>query len=177
MTKVLENLNKKERIFLSLIFLITFGLLISDVWEDLEAGSSWSHVGAETIILVLSVMGFFIIWSRNIVYKKDLTELKIDLQKAKSDLNSYKQRSEKYVKGLSDTIDKQMDAWGLTKAEKEITLLILKGLTNKEISDIRETSERTVRQQLTAIFQKSNLTTRLEISAFFLEDLLVISED
>jgi hypothetical protein len=38
----------------------------------------------------------------------------------------------------------------------------------------RNTSEKTVRQQASAIYQKSNLSSRSELSAFFLEDLLVI---
>ena len=40
---------------------------------------------------------------------------------------------------------------------------------------MRETSERTVRQQSLAVYRKAGLTGRAELSAFFLEDLLAPS--
>jgi DNA-binding NarL/FixJ family response regulator len=54
-----------------------------------------------------------------------------------------------------------------------VALLLLKGLAHKEIADARETSERTVRQQSLAIYRKAGLSGRAELSAFFLEDLLL----
>jgi len=60
-----------------------------------------------------------------------------------------------------------------TPAEREIALFILKGLSAKEIADLRDTSERTIRQQAQAIYSKANLSGRAALSAFFLEDLLV----
>ncbi len=70
-------------------------------------------------------------------------------------------------------IDRQLTKWGLTASEKEIALLLLKGLSLKEIASIRETSERTVRTQSLAIYQKAGINGRAELAAFFLEDLLV----
>jgi DNA-binding CsgD family transcriptional regulator len=59
----------------------------------------------------------------------------------------------------------------LTLAEKETALLILKGLSNKEIAGIRSASELTVKQQTNAIYKKSGLSSRAQLIAFFLEDL------
>ena len=50
---------------------------------------------------------------------------------------------------------------------------MLKGLSHKEIADIRATSETTIRQQALAVYRKSDLRSRAELSAFFLEDLLL----
>jgi hypothetical protein len=49
---------------------------------------------------------------------------------------------------------------------------LLKGFSHKEIARLRRTSEMTVRQQATAVYQKSGLGGRAELSAFFLDDLL-----
>lgn len=173
MTKVLANLEQKERLILTFIFLIIFGLLVMDVYEDIESGASLMHVGFEAFIMVLSVVGVILQWSLFFSQRKDIQSLNFDLGKARSDLNKYKEETRKFVEGLSQQIDRQLSDWELTKAEKDITLLILKGLSNKEIGEVRSTSERTVRQQVTSIFQKSNLKSRLELSAFFLEDLLI----
>ena len=70
-------------------------------------------------------------------------------------------------------IDEQLDKWGLTSAEKEVAFLLLKGLSSKEIAHIRNTAEKTARVQSMAIYSKSGLANRSELSAFFLEDLLV----
>jgi DNA-binding CsgD family transcriptional regulator len=80
------------------------------------------------------------------------------------------------VKGLGAAIDAQFDRWGLTAAEREVAMLMLKGLSHKEIAAVREASERTVRQQARAIYAKANLSGRAALSAFFLEDLLLPAE-
>lgn len=53
-----------------------------------------------------------------------------------------------------------------------MALLLLKGLSNKEIAAVRAASERTVREQARSIYSKTELTGRAALSAFFLEDLL-----
>ncbi|MGE3975871.1 MAG: helix-turn-helix transcriptional regulator, partial [Bdellovibrionales bacterium] len=49
----------------------------------------------------------------------------------------------------------------------------LKGLSLKEIAGVRNTTEKTARVQSTAIYSKAGLSGRSELSAFFLEDLLL----
>ena len=53
-----------------------------------------------------------------------------------------------------------------------MALLLLKGLSTKEIAAVRAVSERTIREQSGAIYTKASLTGRAALSAFFLEDLL-----
>jgi DNA-binding NarL/FixJ family response regulator len=60
-------------------------------------------------------------------------------------------------------------------AEREVGLLLLKGLSHKEIAGVLDKSERTVRQQSLGIYKKAGLAGRAELSAFFLEDLLLPS--
>ena len=59
------------------------------------------------------------------------------------------------------------------KAEADVALLLLKGLGHKEIAAIRETSERTVREQARSLYRKAGISGRSALSAFFLEDLLL----
>lgn len=173
MTKVLSSLEQKERGILTAIFTIIFSLLLFDIYEDLSSGASVTHVAFEASILSLAMIGIIFQLSVLFSQRKDINELNLDLGKARTDLSKFKESSRKIIEGLSQEIDSQLITWGLTAAEKDITFLILKGLSNKEIGSVRDTSERTVRQQVSSIFQKSNLKSRLELSAFFLEDLLV----
>ena len=57
------------------------------------------------------------------------------------------------------------------EAERHVGLLILKGLTLKEIAALRLTSERTIRAQARSIYAKAG-PGRAALSAFFLGDLL-----
>jgi len=52
---------------------------------------------------------------------------------------------------------------------------LLKGMSLKEIANIRSTAEKTARVHAMSIYAKSGLSGRSELSAFFLEDLLVPS--
>ena len=67
----------------------------------------------------------------------------------------------------------QFERWELSPAECEVGLLLLKGLSHKEVAATRDTSERTVRQQALAVYRKAGLSGRAELAAFFLEDLLL----
>ena len=68
-------------------------------------------------------------------------------------------------------VEAEFKRWGLSEAERDIGWLILKGFSFKEIGALRNRSERTIRQQAGAIYGKSGLTSRSELSAYFLEDL------
>jgi DNA-binding NarL/FixJ family response regulator len=74
--------------------------------------------------------------------------------------------------GLGEAIDSQFSNWNLTEAEKEVALLLLKGLSVKEAAAIRATKERTIRAQARTIYSEAGLTARAALSVFFLEDLL-----
>ena len=73
---------------------------------------------------------------------------------------------------MSAAIRSQFDDWRFTQAEAEIGFLLLKGLSHKEIAEVRGTSERTAREQARSVYAKADLSGRSELSAFFLEDLL-----
>jgi DNA-binding NarL/FixJ family response regulator len=70
-------------------------------------------------------------------------------------------------------MDAQFTAWGLTAAEREVAVLLLKGLGHKQIAGRTGRSERTVRQHAVAVYRKSGLGGRAELAAFFLDDLIL----
>jgi DNA-binding CsgD family transcriptional regulator len=74
-------------------------------------------------------------------------------------------------------VDRQFQRWALSPAEKEVALLLLKGLSHEEIDEVRSITEATARQQATAIYRKAGLSGRNDVAAFFLEDLLLPGAD
>jgi DNA-binding CsgD family transcriptional regulator len=61
----------------------------------------------------------------------------------------------------------------ITPTEKEIALLLGKGLSMQEIVDIRHVKRKSVRQQSTGIYTRAGVANRHELSAYFIEDLLL----
>jgi DNA-binding NarL/FixJ family response regulator len=88
------------------------------------------------------------------------------------ELSQRLEQTEELLSGLSEQIEKQFAQWALTAAEREVAMLLLKGLRLKEIASMRNTSERTVRQQALTIYRKAGLEGRTDLAAFFLETLL-----
>lgn len=79
---------------------------------------------------------------------------------------------ENHLQGLSQKIDAQLREWGLTRTEYNTAILLIKGLSHKEIAAICGRGERTVRQHAVAVYRKSGVAGRAQLSAFFMEDLL-----
>jgi DNA-binding CsgD family transcriptional regulator len=73
---------------------------------------------------------------------------------------------------LGEVIRKQFSTWQLTSGEQEVALLLLKGLSFKEIAAVRNTAEKTVRQQASGIYRKAGVSGRHAFAAWFIEDFL-----
>jgi DNA-binding CsgD family transcriptional regulator len=127
-------------------------------------------LGGLALLAALTGTGLFL-WQRTRASRRE-HELGRNLEEARHDASLRGAEAESLLRGLSDQIDRQFAAWGLTAAEREVALLMLKGLRHKEIASVRATSERTVRQQALTIYKKAGLDGRTDLAAFFLEDLL-----
>jgi DNA-binding CsgD family transcriptional regulator len=95
-----------------------------------------------------------------------------ELEIARAQGQRWRAEARAHLNGLGQAIDAQFSRWNLTEAEREVALLLLKGLSHKEVAAIRATSERTVREQARSLYAKAGLTGRAALSAFFLEDLI-----
>ena len=87
----------------------------------------------------------------------------------------WREQAKGHTEGLRAVIEDQFTQWNLSPAEREVALLLLKGLSTKEAALVRGTSERTTSEQARAVYAKAGLAGRAELAAFFLEDLLAPS--
>lgn len=152
-------------------------LLIIELIEDPTL--TWSEILLEAVeptLVVLTVSGVMYLLGRTKRQHQEQLALIRDIEVARAEGTQWRTDMRELLKGLSSAIDAQFDRWQLTGAEREIALLLLKGLSHREIAALRDTSERTIRQQAQSIYGKSNLSGRTALSAFFLEDLLLPRE-
>jgi len=171
-----KDLDTQERISTSIVFLLVMAFLFFDIYEDLNEGASFSHVIKESTIILLGLIGLLILWKKYFFIKRQKSSLRIDLEKAKQDLSTYKEQTKSLTLKISEKIDQQLEEWRLTNSEKDVALLLLKGLSAKEIAVLRESSEKTVRHHCAAIYQKANLANRNELFSFFLDDIFIHHE-
>lgn len=94
-----------------------------------------------------------------------------DLAHARAEGDRWRETARAHIDGLSRAIRAQFDAWRLTSGEADVAILMLKGLSHKEIARLRNSSAATVRQQAAAVYTKSGLKSRAELAAYFLEDI------
>lgn len=165
-------MKQKERLILAFI-LATVAILVGvDILNDWREGVVAWHVLLESGIGLLALAGLFLLIRDSFHTKDSLKREKEEFAAFRAEAENWRNESRKYVQGLSIAIDDQLQKWGLTAAEREVAFLLLKGLSLKEIAEIRNTAEKTARVQSMSIYSKAGLAGRSELSAFFLEDLL-----
>ena len=148
-------------------------LVGADVLGDTRSGTGWAHAAIETALMAIALAAATALWWRVGTLRRRARLLARDLDAARTEAERWRGDAEEILRGLGAAIDSQFQRWGLSEAEREVALLLLKGLAHKEIAEVRATSERTVRQQSLAVYRKAGLAGRAELSAFFLEDLFL----
>jgi DNA-binding CsgD family transcriptional regulator len=132
----------------------------------------WSfHALYEVALIVGALVTTAVLWVRWAGAERTLTLTRRALEERQAERDAWRASAEKALRGFGAAIDDQLVRWGLTAAEREIALLMLKGKSHKAIAYETGRSERTVRQHAVAVYQKSGLAGRAELAAFFLEGL------
>ncbi|WP_116132108.1 helix-turn-helix transcriptional regulator [Tropicimonas sp. IMCC34043] len=73
---------------------------------------------------------------------------------------------------VHDVIESHFDGWKLTPAERDVAMLMVKGLSNVEIAQIRGSAEGTVKSQLNAVYRKSGTTGRGEFLSQIIDGMM-----
>jgi DNA-binding CsgD family transcriptional regulator len=154
--------------------LLAMTLLVgTDIAIDVRSGSPAEHLTIDLLIGGLGLGGTLALAARLVLTLRRARVLQDRLRAAEGEAHRFREESRAHLRGLAVAIDRQLLRWSLTPAEREVVLLLLKGFSLKEIGELRGCSERTVRHQARAVYRKAGLAGRIELAAFFLEDLLV----
>ncbi|MGI6434118.1 MAG: response regulator [Syntrophomonadaceae bacterium] len=73
--------------------------------------------------------------------------------------------------------EKKEDEIKLTKREKDVLNLLVKGNSNKDMADTLFISEKTVKNHLTSIFRKLNVKDRTQAAVYALRNDIVVDEE
>lgn len=161
----------KETVLI-LIFAVVVVASGADLLADLAHGAGAEHILKEALIVSISVTAITWLLLGLRQQRLEIRSLRQELETA----SNLQTRPRKYVlearKKLGNVVTRQFSEWLLTDSETEVGWLLLKGLSLKEIAIVRNTQEKTVRQQASSIYKKSGVSGRHAFSAWFIEDIL-----
>lgn len=166
-----DNNERTLRLLLAVALLVIIVGGAIDLAFDAPESLLSAHVIYE-VSLILVALAMTVAISRGwMLAERSLVETRHVLQASGAERDAWRERAQMALEGLGRAVDGQFHEWGLTPAEREIALLLLKGNSHKAIAGSTARSERTVRQHAVTVYQKSRLGGRAELAAFFLGDL------
>ena len=171
---------------LSLSLILVLSLIVAggatDLWLDGPEKWFTVHAALEILLLLCSSAGLIFFWRSWRESEREARAIRIALTQSQESLaerraerDRLRADAEHALAGLGKAIDAQFDSWSLTPTEREVAVLLLKGLGHKQIAGQTGRSERTVRQHAVSVYGKAGLSGRAELAAFFLQDLMLPS--
>ncbi len=158
------------------LFMLITGFVAADVLHDAALGAEIQHLLIEGALMLLALAGLYgawQLWQRERETAAERLAAAVETARAwQEQADRWRSEARVHLDGLGAAIDVQFERWSLSPAEREVALLLLKGLSHHEVAEVRDVSERTARKQARSVYAKAGLTGRAELSAFFLEDLL-----
>ncbi len=158
---------------------LTTLLILIAIWGAadlaLDRPQEWLsiHVVVEIGFVLLCLGSVLYLWLGWVQARHSLEHAEGRLAANEVERDRWRGRASRLLHGLGAEIDSQFERWSLTPAERQVALLLLKGLGHKEAASVLDRSERTMRQHAVSVYRKSGLAGRAELAAFFLEDLLL----
>ena len=167
----MDSLERNPAVELALFAVIAL-LMLADLASDAGTGGNGTlHVVLEGLIMVAAGAGVLRLWGAALAARRDAQALSGQLAEAQAHARHWEVEAHDALAGMTAAIERQLSTWGLTPAEQEVGVRLLRGQSHKEIAADRRTSERTVRQQALAVYRKSGVRSRAELAAFFLRGL------
>lgn len=73
---------------------------------------------------------------------------------------------------FDEVLRDKFEDWGLTTAERDVTLLIIRGLSVADIAAARNTAPGTIKAQSTSIFRKIGVGSKTELMSAIIDEFL-----
>lgn len=169
----------KEHVLITILVLLALPYGLNFIHEVQEDHHDLPYLLFEGVQMLLALLGIallvYAIHQRQREMETMRQQLQLtrhDLITAHADLQQMNDKIQQASRQYGEVIREQLNAWQLTTSEQQVALLLLKGLSFDEIASVRDTKEKTVRQQASSIYRKSGLNGRHEFAAWFFEDFL-----
>lgn len=172
-----EDAPPRLHLVLAGIFTLIMVAAATDLAMDRPTAFRGVHVLAEvTLVLVSLGAASWLTWGWYQALR-NVGTLRVAVAERQAERDAWQVRARQALRGLAEAMDAQFDLWDLTPTERGTALMLLRGLSHKRIAKLTGRSERTVRQHAVAVYRKSGCAGRSELAAFFLEGVLLPSDE
>ncbi len=161
-----------RRTVFAVFVLFVFGTSAAEIIDEFADGETLGTMADDVTRFTLSAIVLAVFGFEYVAQQRALADLKGQLKNTRGQLAQVYPQSRKLASQYRAVMQEQFDAWHLTGSEQNVVIMLLKGLSFREIADLRETREKTVRQQASSVYRKAGLTSRNELAAWFFEDML-----
>lgn len=162
-----QSLLNRSTLFVAFVALVLLASLF-ELYSEFSSGEKPIEMFDDVVMFILGVTVLCLICSDYFKQQRLLRDLKNQLESVRGKLDQNDRHVGNQYRAV---IQKQFDAWHLTPAEQAIALTLIKGLSFKEIAQIRQTQEKTARQHAANVYRKAGLSGRHELAGWFFEDL------
>lgn len=163
--------NSRLQVVLVVVFLVIVTGGIVDLILDQPTTLLSGHVLFEVGMVLVSLGAAAYLASGWLRALRSQRELEAAIGRREAERDAWRERAGRALTVLGEAIGDQFRLWGLTPAERETALMLLKGYSHKGIARRSGRSERTVRQHAVAVYRKAGLAGRAELAGFFLGDV------
>lgn len=163
----LESLANRGTLFAVFVVLVLLSSLF-DLVGEFASGERLTEMVDDVLMFVFGAAILTLLCSDYFRQKKSLQELKRQLETVRGRLDDNDRLIGNQFRAV---MQRQFDAWRLTPTEQEVALSLIKGLSFREVAQIRQTREKTARQHATNVYRKAGLSGRHELAGWFFEDL------
>lgn len=156
----------------AILVLLVFGSSVAEIVIEFVDGETLLSMADDLARALLGLGLCSLLAYEYLAHQRTLSTLGEQLERTKGKLARLDTSSRKLASQYRGVMQKQFDAWELTASEQDVVLGMLKGFSFREIAELRQTREKTVRQQASSVYRKAQVASRNELFAWFFEDML-----
>lgn len=169
-----HNFKELNRIFFWIIVLLGSLALADLTYHYFERDELAVHEITEGLFILFIIM---LVIAAKSGANHTINAANLKLHAANTELQSFRSRNQNLLSGMRSAIHEQFNRWALSESEGKLAELLIRGYSFKQIAGMLEKSEKTVRNQSQSVYDKSGMTGRIDLAAFFLEDLFESEDD
>lgn len=142
---------------------------LTDVILDWKERGALLHVLLEILAVTAALGSIVYIW-RGVQLR--LIKAESTIQDLREKQKEFRSRNDEILAGMRKAVREQYALWKLTPTEASLADSLIRGYTIEEIAAMGNKSRNTVRNQAAALYEKSGMTGRNDLTAFFLSDIM-----
>lgn len=137
--------------------------VVADIVEHGLQGTSYT--AGELVHLVFEILAVAGLGYAAVTLRAYLRLLQSEAERSRETIHMLRGNFDEVLRG-------KFEEWGLTTAERDVTLLIIRGLSVADIAAARNTAQGTIKAQSTSIFRKIGVGSKTELMSAIIDEFL-----